>query len=237
MKRALATLTVWVLCICLSAGADRKTAAELSEDYPNLSLIEFPENVIAPSPEEDSGGLIIMHEKEEELNITGDEQHRPEAFWIRPNILALEFPVGSSCRTEYSVEFPEHRAHFLSGRKMEQTRFSVRSPAAPLVATELPGLGSPAFLVMAVDTTTAEAQLFSAQSKVRYYLRAESGETIPLTARQACLRDLPTDVFDMQYAEQITPAGGSPLALMRLVHIKASSASIRLLPTAESPSV
>lgn len=223
MKRALATLTVWVLCICLSAGADRKTAAELSEDYPYLSLIEFPENVITPSPEEDSGGLIIMHEKEEELNITGDEQHRPEAFWIRPNILALEFPVGSSCRTEYSVEFPEHRAHFLSGRKMEQTRFSVRSPAAPLVATELPGLGSPAFLVMAVDTTTAEAQLFSAQSKVRYYLRAESGETIPLTARQACLRDLPTDVFDMQSAEQITPAGGSPLALMRLVQQQADT--------------
>ncbi len=165
------------------------TTQELSARHPNLAFIELAEDVVPVSDEECPNGVtVFMAEEERDIIIKGDDAHLPKAFWIQPHVLALEFPEGSSCRTEYSVEFPPHRAKFLSGKPMEQTRYTVRCPGSPLGATQLRGMGSPAFLVMAMDPGVKEAQNFSEQSAVRYFLCSESGKKVEMQCQKARLR-------------------------------------------------
>ncbi len=192
------------------------TAEEMSAQHPKLAFIELTENMIPVSDEELSNGVtVFMAEEEKDIIITGDDAHLPKTFWIRPNILALEFPAGSSCRTEYSVEFPPHRAKFLSGKPMEQTRYTVRCPGSPLGATQLTGMGSPAFLVMAMDTGLKEAQNFSEQSAVRYFLCSESGKKVEMQCQKARLRHVRPSSWEI---DSNTGLNGIPAAaLIRLV--------------------
>ncbi len=215
MKTLILFLIISISLLRFPAQAEI-TAEEISAQHPNLAFIELTENMIPVSDEELTNGVtVFMAEEEKDIIITGDDAHLPKAFWIRPNILALEFPAGSSCHTEYSVEFPPHRANFLSGKPMKQTRFTVRCPGSPLGATQLTGMGSPAFLVMAMDTGVKEAQNFSEQSAVRYFLCSESGKKVEMQCRKARLRHVKPTSWEMDCNTELS--GIPAAALIRLV--------------------
>ena len=193
------------------------TAAALSARHPNHAFIELAENMIPVSKEELRHGItVLMHEEEKDITIKGDDAHLPHAYWIRSNILALEFPVGSSCRTEYSVEFPPHRAKFLSGKPMEQTRYTVRCPNAPLFASEVPGMGRSAFLVTAPGRT-AESLNFSAASPLRYLFRNEFGEEVQTEVLPAELQHLPVSPNQWGDKSEVLLTGISPAVLQKLL--------------------
>ncbi len=201
-------------------------AQETSDDttlrciHPHASFIVFPQKVIAPPA--DFQENVFLHREETELSITGDAAHLPTAFWVKPHILALEFPADSSYRTEYSVEFPPHRAKFLNGKPMEQTRYTVRCPNAPLFATEIPGMGRSAFLVTSPGRT-AESLNFSAASPLRYLFRNEHGEEVPTEVRPAELQHLPVSPNHLGDKSEVLLTGISPAVLQKLLQRHANA--------------
>lgn len=184
--------------------------------YPESVLLPFPEDVL-----ESEEPNVILHKEDKDIIIRGDASHKPEVFWVRPDILCLKFPKGSSCRTEYTVEIPQHRAHYRSGKPMEKTTFSVRCPDSPLGITELTGMGRPAFLVMTLGQNTVESQRFSPTSPVKYVFRNTYGEEVGTEVIPAELRHLPSN-WKRGFSEEapsVAPAGIAPLALQRVLRL------------------
>lgn len=222
MKTLILFLLISISLLRFTAQAEI-TAAELSAQHPNLAFIELAEDMIPASEEELRHGItVLMREEERDIIIKGDDAHLPKAFWIRSNILALEFPEGSSCRTEYSVEFPPHRAKFLSGKPMEQTRYTVRCRNAPLFASEVPGMGRSAFLVTSPGRT-AESLNFSAASPLRYLFRNEYGEEVPTEVRPAELKHLPVSPNQWGDKSEVLLTGISPAVLQKLLQSHANA--------------
>ncbi len=215
-------LLLLILLILLPTAKAQETSDDstLRRIHPRASFIVFPQEVIAPPA--DFQENVFLHREETELSITGDAAHPPAAFWVKPHILALEFPAGSSCRTEYSVEFPPHRAKFLNGNPMEQMRYTLRCPNAPLFATEIPGMGRSAFLVTAPGRT-AESLNFSAASPLRYLFRNEFGEEVPTDVFPAELKHLPVSPNQWGDKSEGLLAGISPAVLQKLLQRHANA--------------